>query len=429
MFDRALPFTLLLLLSTASVPGFALEKPPVSTVDRLKQDDDEEEVDAFPPSPLELDEDDPLLPAVDRPLTPTERQILARELDRLNAEAQAEYEAGNVGEAFELWNRELRLRRFISSTSELQALGRVGAIAWEESDLQQVQAIGQRLRVIERELFYPEVEENDWDELDEYEPVTVDVAVLQPLAAAYDAAGARDEAARIYNLILVQLRSQNNRIALEETLQSLAQLNLKRLNYEAAAQNYEELVELTLARGNRASAVIYLEQLAFAYDRLEDPARSLPVRQQLLEYYTAQQNGSKVVELQLGIGQDYKALGQLNNAIDSYEAAYSLAWSLQELHQAARSLQLLAELYESQRRFDAALQVYRAELEVHRWANNKYGSMLVYDRIGRVYRSARQYRSAREAFQNGLVLAQELGDRVAYFTVQIEQLDRALSQQ
>lgn len=113
------------------------------------------EPDEFPPNPLELTTPDPLLPNPPRPLTAQEQQQLAIACDALNLEAQARLQAGDRVGAFELWNRELRLRRFLGLVPEIQALGRVGDIAWKETDTTQVRWITKRLDAILNQILPP----------------------------------------------------------------------------------------------------------------------------------------------------------------------------------------------------------------------------------------------------------------------------------
>lgn len=115
------------------------------------------EPDEFPPNPLELTTPDPLLPNPLRPLTAQERQQLAIACDALNLEAQAKLQAGDRVGAFDLWNRELRLRRALGLIPEIQALGRVGDIAWKETDTTQVRWITKRLDAILNQILPPPV--------------------------------------------------------------------------------------------------------------------------------------------------------------------------------------------------------------------------------------------------------------------------------
>ncbi|HEY9615215.1 MAG TPA: tetratricopeptide repeat protein [Microcoleaceae cyanobacterium] len=134
-------FTLLLLLAQSSLTPAVTAAPT--------------EPDEFPPNPLELTTPDPLLPNPPRPLTAPERQQLAIACDALNAEAQAKLQAGDRVGAFDLWNRELRLRRALGLIPEIQALGRVGDIAWRETDTTQVRWITKRLDAILNQILPP----------------------------------------------------------------------------------------------------------------------------------------------------------------------------------------------------------------------------------------------------------------------------------
>src|SRR6476646_9135759 len=91
------------------------------------------EPDEFPPNPLELKTPDPLLPQTGRPLTTQEQQTLRTALDELNTQATSQFQAGQPEAAFEIWYRELRLRRALGPLEEVAALSRVGTTAWEEN--------------------------------------------------------------------------------------------------------------------------------------------------------------------------------------------------------------------------------------------------------------------------------------------------------
>ena len=105
---------------------------------------------AFPVNPLEIKTPDPLSPFPSP--TPDEQKKLSVALDELNNQAQAKLNAGDKVGAFEIWDRELRLRRVLGFLPETQALARVGAIAWTENERFQVQVITQRLDAIAPQL-------------------------------------------------------------------------------------------------------------------------------------------------------------------------------------------------------------------------------------------------------------------------------------
>jgi hypothetical protein len=58
-------------------------------------------------------------------------------------------QAGNAEGAFEIWYRELRLRRALGYLEEVRALGRVGEIAWQRTqkfDAQVITGVCKRFR-------------------------------------------------------------------------------------------------------------------------------------------------------------------------------------------------------------------------------------------------------------------------------------------
>ncbi|OAB57187.1 hypothetical protein AY600_19670 [Phormidium willei BDU 130791] len=84
----------------------------------------------LPDNPLTLTDPDPLIPEsvweAEAALTESQRRTLGVALDDLARQAETALSQGNVTQAFEVWNRELRLRRFLGYRAELAALQRVG---------------------------------------------------------------------------------------------------------------------------------------------------------------------------------------------------------------------------------------------------------------------------------------------------------------
>ena len=87
---------------------------------------------------------------VDRPLSSQEQAVLTSALDQLRAQGLDRLQAGDVGGAFQLWNRELRLRRYLGTEQEVESLSRVGEVAWQKSETTEVRIITQRLQEIEK---------------------------------------------------------------------------------------------------------------------------------------------------------------------------------------------------------------------------------------------------------------------------------------
>lgn len=377
-------------------------------------DSEKSKLDEVPVNPLEITTPDPLLPGpvVARPLNPLERQYLTAALNELNQQAAAQYKAGNRVRAFEIWNRELRLRRALGSLEEVEALGRVGAIAWSENQRIELQIITQRLQAIQQQT--------------KSQPF-VDLKLLQSLGQAYQQVRSPKQALEVYDQILAVVRRQQDPVATEATLKTMAELHLGWFDYPKAAATYEELLGLAKAKGDRVSEVTYLQQLAYIYNQAKQFQQAVTVKQQLAEFYLNEKNFTQVPALRLAIASDYESLGQLEEAFRNYQEAYASAWSLQQYYRAGDALRKLFTLYRSQGQINEALQTSQILLEADQRASNDYGRMNTYDQIGQIYLKRGDYSEALAAFQNGLGLAQQLKYQETYFAQQISQVNQRIS--
>lgn len=364
-------------------------------------------------NPLEITTPDPLLPTstLNRPLNPLERQNLAAALDELNQQAAAKLKAGNRVRAFEIWNRELRLRRALGSLEEVKALGRVGAIAWRENQGTEVKIITQRLQAIQQQI--------------KAQP-SVNLNLLRSLGAAFEQVRLPKAAIEIYEQILVAVRQRQDTPAVEATLKTIAALHLSWFDYTKAAAAYEELLALARAKSDRGSSVTYLQQLAYIYEQAEQHQQAVKIKQQLAELYLNQEDFTQVPAIRLAIASDYEAIGQLKEAFRNYQEAYASAWSLQQYYRASDALRKLVTLYRSQGQIKEALQTSEILLEADERSSNFYGMMSTYDQIGQIYLKLGDYREAFAAFQNGLQLAQQLDYQETYFAQQIEHVERLI---
>ncbi|AOY83093.2 tetratricopeptide repeat protein [Moorena producens JHB] len=371
------------------------------------------------PNPLELTAPDPLLPSLspDEPLTPSERSRLSEALDELNAEAEAEFKAGNQSKAFDIWYREIRLRRVLGDpVAEVQTLGRVGGVAWNENNKQSVQLITARLEEIQQE--------NEAED-------SINLPLLKALGKAYEQIRLPGQALTVYEQILADARNQGDMAAVEATLKTMGELHMAWFDYPKAAETYEELlaqvqtdVPLEPLRERINEEVAYLQQLAYIYDQDQQPDQALPKKQQLVDIYLNQGNDTQIPALKIAIASDYNSLNQPEKASQTYQEAYSLAWSLQQFAHASEALQPLAQLYLTSKQPEFALQVYEVLLQVEQQSYNYYGLMNTYDNIGQIYLDMNNYPQALAAFQKGLDLAESLQHREAYFVNQIQLVNR-----
>jgi tetratricopeptide (TPR) repeat protein len=360
----------------------------------------------FPVNPLEIKTSDPLLTSPTP--TPEEQKNLSVALDELNIQAQARLNAGDKLGAFETWNRELRLRRVLGFLAETQALGRVGAIAWTENEPYQVQVITQRLEAISQQ-----------------QKSSKDLQLLTALASAFEQVRVPKSALAVYNQILA-IQQQQDTVAAEETLQTIAELHLSWFDYPQAIVSYNQLLTLAKAKSDRPGELKYLQQLAYIYDRSKQRQQAVDTKQQLLVIYQQEKLLTEIPALYLEIATDYEVLGQLEQAFAAYQQAYTSAWTLQQFFQAGDALKKLVALYSSQGQIDEALQTSRILLQADEQAVNVYGMMNTYDQIGQINLKKGDYPKALEAFQNGLDLAKQLQYQEDYFTQQIALVDKQI---
>ena len=366
-----------------------------------------QEEDQFPPNPLEVDESDPLFPRllVDRPLSPQERSVLATALDELSAQAEQQLADGDAAGAFELWNRELRLRRVLGVEEEVASLSRIGEVAWSKSQTTETRLITERLQEIEQEV---QVQT----------PLNFDL--LLQIAQAYQKMRAIDPAVTLYNQILIQARQQGDAETEQSTLTALGELHLAWFDYSSAAVAYQDLLTLARARSDRDSEVEYLTQLAYIYQENSQPQEAIAAQQELVSVYESRQNYAQIPPLKIAIADSFRAIDRPDRAATSYQEAFAVARSGQQYAYASEALQKLADLYRSLDRPDDALVVYQLLIDVEQQSYNSYGIMQAYDQIGQLQISRGNTTEAIAAFRRGLELARQLSYRESYFTQQLE---------
>jgi len=368
-------------------------------------------ISASPPeiNPLEIKTPDPLLPETgDRALSPAERLKLTQALDALHIEGTELLQAGKVEEAFVVWYRELRLRRALGAIAEVQALGKVGEVAWRENRTNDLSVIIARLQTIQQEA--------------EAKP-PVDPALWQALGVAFEQVRSLKLAADVYEKFLAFARQQQDRATVAATLKTLGKLYISWLNYPKAAVYYEELLAIAKSQNDRFNQVNYLQELAYIYDQLQQPQNALLVKQQLEVFYLQKADlVNLLVALKLAIAIDYDKLQQADNASINYQEAYRLALSLQQYGYAGEALQKLAELYRRHEQPEYALQIYQILLQVQEQTYDYYGQMKVYDQMAQIYVQQKDNSQALLVLQKGLELAKSLQYQEDYFNDQIQKI-------
>ncbi|MGK7920222.1 MAG: tetratricopeptide repeat protein [Trichodesmium sp.] len=420
----------------AKTPEFAdrfdqntLNKTNLNLISQSQTETDQtlEAPNQFTPNPLESTEPDPLLPnpPTTGTLTGEKREKLSQELDQLNAEAAALLGAGETIKAFETWNRELRLRRYLGQIEELTALTRVAEIAWNNNQKLQVQWITKRLETLQ-----PEIQEQ--------EPANLEL--LQALGSAFNTVRAKDPAIQVYQQVVTESRKREDIATLKQALTAMGEIHLNWLDYDNAAIAYEELLEVQQQSNSEISPnepttnppvntnfekVNTLKQLAFIYNQSGQPLQAITAKERLVDFYQSQQNIAEIPQIKISIAKDYEELGKLNLAGQYYQEAYSIAESIQQFYSASEALGNLAELYVSQDQKEAAIEIYKTQLLMDQQFINVYGMMETYDRMGQVYAQLNSFGLAMSSFQRGLELSRQLGGyRESYFLQKLDKLNR-----
>jgi len=380
----------------------------------------------FPPNPLEITTPDPLLPNADRPLTAQEQRTLIEALDNLNTQAIAQSKAGNGVAAYEIWNRELRLRRALGPLAEVKALGRVGGTAWEDSQATQVRLITERLQKIQAA-----TPPSDNGEA---------IGLRRALGEAYLRVRNKDLALGIYTQTLAEARQRQDATLEEMTLTTIADLHLNWFDYPNAAEAYQALLPLVTIRGDilppkpkpgqteadrepiRLNQADVLRKLSYAYEQNKQPAEAIVAQQQLVTLYQRKKQADPIPALKLAIAINYEALGKSEAAIENYQQSYLLAQPVQQYAYAADALQRLGTLYRTENKLDSALRIYQFLVDVEQQSYNVYGKMNAFDQIAQIHLARKNYPQALAALQQGLTLAKQLKYREDYFNTQIQKV-------
>jgi tetratricopeptide (TPR) repeat protein len=371
--------------------------------------------DSFPPTPLEISPSDPLIPDAvlkgQRPISPLELFRLKPALDRLNNNAMDRLNAGAPEEAFEIWYREIRLRRILGVLEEINALGRVGEIAWQETRKTDTQIITKRLVEIQQE-----AETNG----------EMNLELMIALGEAYQKVRNPQRALVIYQNQLLIAKAKGDLKEQETILRIMGQLHLAWFDYPNAAKTYEELLFMARSQLNTVNETFYLQQLAYIYKQSIQPENALRIKQEILQSYLETQQLALIPKIKIEIGGDYEALGELEKASQEYQEAFGLAWSLGQMSVSGDALQKLGDLYLANDHDEYALKIYQELLKIKQQAYDFYGLMNTYNQIGKIYLENQNYPQALIAFEQGLVLAQSLSYQVEYFANQINEVNQKI---
>ncbi len=341
-----------------SAPAPPRQTPSKKNADPRKQAVAEE----FPPNPLEITAPDPLIPYdyKDRSLTAQEIRQLRAGANRLAVIGATKLEQGDRVAAFNAWNRELRFRRLAGPlTEEVLTLGRVGDVAWRESNTAQLRWITKRLdeilaktqteqsaskgqlatpdRLSALETLPPDLSldpsqvakiiENGTSSSQpdaqaaptltarqllgtlDTNPLAVggmnaiailgnlnkQVSLLDALGFAYQQVRLPQTAVKIYQQLLAEARQRKDAFKLESTLITLGQLHLSWFDYGSAVQPYQELLARSRDRRDPINFPLYLDRLAYIHEQAKQPAQAIPYQEQLITFHQTALGDAKLI--------------------------------------------------------------------------------------------------------------------------------------
>ncbi len=388
----------------------------------------------YPYNPLQQIIPDPLMPS--HPLTtPQAQERFDQDLNNLDQQAQAQMRQGDLDGAFQTWFRELRLRRFQGPGAEITALGRIGAIAWQQQRTTELRFITERLEALQQ-------------------TNSLSLLLAEQLGWAYQQVRDPQGALGVYGPLLAAARQHHDQGAQVNLLSLIGAVYLAWFDYPQAAATYQQLLTFAplvpLPPGTKVASFLHpkrpvshqvegpntlgmppapplsraeiLEKLVFIYDHNQQAPETITTLQALIKLYQYYQYPNPIPGLILAIADQYNREGQVNQALTTYQAAYAQAIPLREYNNAATALSAIAQIYLAQHQLAPVLQVYQYLLDVDQNADDQVGQMNTLDAIAQVYITQKNYSQALAFLEQAQQLSVTLHYREEYFAAQIQRL-------
>jgi tetratricopeptide (TPR) repeat protein len=146
-----------------------------------------------------------------------------------------------------------------------------------------------------------------------------------------------------------------------DTLQRLADMDMRAKRYEQATRRYERMLLVSTQKAQTYAS------LGFAYGELNKHKEAAE------NYKKAIKNGAKYPQLHFNLAYTYAQLGKTKEAMVEYEKYASL-------HPTAEVLDILADYYMKEKRYDSAVKSYKKMIELA-----PPGKASVYASLGYVY--------------------------------------------
>ncbi|MEO0835368.1 MAG: hypothetical protein AAFY16_05115 [Cyanobacteria bacterium J06642_3] len=303
------------------------------------------------PLAVEINSSDPVIPPGygKRELSSFETYRIEKTIAELDHSAEEQLQQGNQDLAFELWYRQLKLIRAIDQEAEIEALGTIGAIAWQSNRGLDLRNIAERLIILETEINSDK---------------SLSLDLLKKLSRAYQQVRYLEQAIKIQTKINQVSRRQNNyNLAVEQTnLEALGELYLAKFDYQNAAKIYQKLLSLNDSApsqlANKPQTEKYLKTLIDIYDPTAQTKQAIATKKRLVKHYAATGQSNQIPELEIAIARDHETLNQIPQAIASYNQTWRMADQTQQLAIADLALTRLGELHQQAEQIDQAIAAY-----------------------------------------------------------------------
>ena len=350
-------------------------------------------------NPLLLDSKDPLIPIGygRRELSSFEKYRIKKGIAKLDKAAKNELDRNKIDSAMKLWYRRIRLARVVDTKAEIEALGKVGAIAWSENRGVDVRNIANRLIAIQTESADKKLSSS----------------LLVSLAMAYEKVRYLDKAVAIYQQILA-----NNKKSKPETSEKLGELYLGIFDYDNASKVYQKLLAEAISKEQKQ---LHLKTLIEIYNNTEKHSKAIAARKQLIRQYIAD-NKNKIPALEIAIAQDYQAIKHPDKALQAYDRAFKKASDTNQIAIARDASLGKAKLHQQIGNTEQAIDTYKKLLAIEQQTYNYYGLINTYDTLGKIYLKSGQKKKAKQSFKLGLEQAQKLDYKVDYFRDRLNSL-------
>ncbi|MEL6385539.1 MAG: hypothetical protein AAFQ89_24380, partial [Cyanobacteria bacterium J06626_18] len=301
---------------------------------------------------------DPLLPElpVMRRLSPLEKVELEAALDELAAEAERLHFQGETDLAFQVWMREVRLRRVLGYEAEIQAMQRVGLRAWEDSRSQETQLLTLRLRQIQTELLNQE---------------PLDIPLLESVAATFEVLRDIDSAIAVYETLIVRAAQAGDQEERQRLLENLANLQESWFRFEVAGETYQSLLVANSGK-DPVKQVQYLQGAIRNYQDAGELRTTVGLQRRLLAQYQTTSTVQPIPALLLAIARNYRDLEDLPQARTYYLTAHSTAFGQNQTNIAREAVEDLTEIYTVLERPNDVLYLYQQQIALDRLSYNGY---------------------------------------------------------